>query len=255
MKLRTRLSLAIAALLLAAAGCGGSAATDERAGTGALDVFAASSLTGSFTELGKQFEARHPRANVKFNFGASSALAGQLAAGAPADVVALAAETEMKRLSDADLVGPAKVVATNRLAILVAKGNPEAIRSLADLARPGLTVVLCAGEVPCGALAAQALDRAGVAAQPKSYEANVKAVVSRVTLGEADAAMVYETDVRAAGAKVEGVELAPEQNLTTSYPVAPVKRSPNPRGAEAFISFVLSEAGQRILADAGFGTP
>jgi len=252
----------MAVVLLAGAACGSAAkkeaATDRAvpARPGALTVFAAASLTESFTELGKQFEARHPKAKVTFNFGASSALAGQVTAGAPADVVAMAAESDMKRLAEAGLVGPSKVFATNRLAILVAKGNPKAVRSLTDLAQPGLTVVLCAVEVPCGALAAQVLARAGVAVQPKSYEGNVKAVVSRVTLGEADAGVVYETDVRAAHAKADGVALSAEQNLTTSYPIAALKRSEHDsRRAEAFISFVLSATGQRILADAGFGPP
>ena len=255
---RRVLGLCLAWLLLAGTACGSGSGDGGAAPArnGALTVFATSSLTGSFTELGRQFEAKHPRAKLTFNFAATPALVSQISAGAPADVVALAAESEMKRLADGGLVGPSRVFATNRLAILVPEGNPQRIRSLADLARPGTAVVLCAVEVPCGALAAEALNRAGVAVRPRSYEANVKAVVSRVSMGEADAGVVYETEVKEAGSKADGVKLPPEQNVTTSYPIAPVKRpANNPRRADAFISFVLSEAGQRILVEAGFGPP
>lgn len=264
MRARRLLGVCLVAVLTAAA-CGASESnsTSSRAagpggnasGNGALTVFAASSLTEPFTELGTRFEAVHRRARVTFNFGASSALAHQVAGGAPADVVATADEASMETLVAEDLVVAPKVLARNRLAILVAEGNPKSIDSLDDLARPGLALVLCAPEVPCGVLARKVLSRAGVNAAPKSYEANVKAVVSRVTLGEADAGIVYATDVKAAGGKAEGVEVPQAQNLTTSYLVAAREAGPNRRRAEVFIAFLLSDAGQRVLAEAGFESP
>ncbi|MBW3614865.1 MAG: molybdate ABC transporter substrate-binding protein [Actinobacteria bacterium] len=242
-----RLSCAAAAVVLLAPACGSSGGPPRRAFT----VFAAASLTDAFTALARRYEAAHPPAKVAFNFAASSSLAAQLRAGAPADVVATADEAIMARLVAEGLAESPEVFAKNRLALVVAEGNPKAIRSLRDLARPGLTFVACAVEVPCGALGGRVLHHAGVTAPPQSYEANVKAVVSRVLLGEADAGIVYVSDVRRPPAGTTGIEIR-EFNPTTSYPIAAVAASPEAAQAGAFISFVLSQEGQRVLSAAGF---
>lgn len=241
---------AAAAALLVAGACAGPAP-----GTATITVLAAASLTDAFTTMGQRWEAAHPGTRVVFSFAGSSSLVEQVLAGAPADVVATADEATMERLASRQLVETPAVFATNRLAIVVASGNPSGITSVSDLGRPDLTLVLCAVEVPCGALAARMLDQAGVDARPRSYEANVKAVVSRVALGEADAGIVYATDVRAGGARLAGVDVPPGQNVTTSYLVAAVKAGRSRSGARSLISFVLSEDGRRVLAGAGFGSP
>lgn len=246
---RLRLAGTGAALLLLAACSAESKPSDT------LTVFAASSLTDAFGELGRRFEAAHPGAEVRFSFGASSALVDQIRNGAPAHVVATADEASMQPLVAAGLATDAKVFARNRLAVLVPTGNPEKIGALSDLARPGLTVVLCAVEVPCGRLAGQAFDRARVKVTPKSYEANVKAVVSKVALGEADAGVVYVTDVQAAGDKVEGVDIPAEHNVATAYSLARVQKTVNPAMADAFVAFVLSDRGRQALAAFGFDAP
>jgi molybdate transport system substrate-binding protein len=215
-------------------------------------VFAASSLTEAFNELGTAFEAANAGAKVTFNFGASSTLVQQIAGGAPADVLATADEPTMQQAVKAATVTEPSVFARNRLSILVAKGNPKGIRSLADLARPGLIVVLCAAEVPCGRFGAQALGKAGVTVTPRSLEPNVKGVQSKVTLGEADAGIVYVTDVKTAGDKAEGVAIPDAQNVVAAYPIVTVRASGNPALAAAFVAYVRSEAGRQALANAGF---
>ena len=236
--------------MLVAGACAGPAP-----GTATITVLAAASLTDAFTTMGQRWEAAHPGTRVVLSFGGSSSLAEQVRAGAPADVVATADEATMARLAARRLVETPQVFATNRLAILVADGNPLGVTSLSDLGRPDVALVLCAVEVPCGALAARMLDRAGVDARPRSYEANVKAVVSRVALGEADAGIVYATDARAGGAGVSGVDIPPGQNVTTSYLVAAVKAGRSRSSARSLVSFVLSEDGRRVLAGAGFSAP
>ncbi len=219
---------------------------------GSITVLAASSLTDAFNEMGRQFQAAHPGIAISFSFGASSTLAQQLNAGAPADVLATADEPTMQVAVTGGSVTTPTVFAHNRLSILVAKGNPNNVRTLADLARPGLIVVLCAAEVPCGRFGRQALDKAGVKVTPKSLEANVRGVVSKVTLGEADAGIVYVTDVRVAGSTAEGVSIPNEQNVLATYPIATVKTAKNARLAEAFVAYVRSPDGRQILAKAGF---
>lgn len=253
----SRLSVALLVLSILVA-CGrsesaqGPGGSGEGALSGTVEVFAAASLTESFTAIGRRFEAAHPGARVSFNFGASSALAHQIRNGAPADVLATADEVSMHEVLDARLARPPRVFARNRLAVLVAKGNPKRIGSLPDLARPGLTLVLCAPEVPCGRMAADALAVAGVAARPRSFEPNVKAVASKVVLGEADAGIVYATDVRAVAGKAEGVDIPAEHNTVTSYPIAVLHGARNGRLGEAFVDFVLSDAGREVLSRAGF---
>lgn len=252
------LSLLLAATLLA--GCGGDAgeAADSPAPAGAnrlrgsLTVLAASSLTEAFDEIGKRFEAAHPEVNVTFSYDASSALVQQVVSGAPADVLATADEVTMQQAVSGSAVDAPAVFARNRLAIVVRAGNPEGVRGLADLARSDLLVVLCAEQVPCGRFSNQVLERAGVRAQPRSFEANVKGVVAKVVLGEADAGIAYVTDARAAGRQVEAVPIPDAQNVVAAYPLAVVKDAPNRTAAAAFVDYVRSSEGQSVLETFGF---
>ena len=267
---RLRWLVALLALVaFVAAGCGGdddSATTASTTSTtstsadslsGDLHVFAAASLTEAFTQLGKDFESAHPNVKVTFSFAASSALAQQVNDGAPADVFVSADESNMKKVTDAGNAADAKTIARNRLAIVVGTGNPKHITGLADLAKSGVVFVLCAPEVPCGKFGAAALAKANVAAKPASLEENVKAVVSKVTLGEADAGIVYVTDVKAAGDKAQGVDIdiAGDPSLEAVYPIAITKQDANAGAARAWIDFVLSAKGQSTLASFGFLAP
>jgi molybdate transport system substrate-binding protein len=223
--------------------------------TGTITVFAASSLSGAFTTIGADFEKSHPGTMVKFSFAGSSSLAAQIQQGAIGDVFASADQPNMQRLVDAGLTAESpQVFARNALEIVVGKGNPKHITSLADLARSGFVVVLCAPAVPCGRYAAQALQKAGVAAKPASLEADVKAVLGKVALGEADAGIVYVTDVKAAGAGVDGVAIPPALNVVADYPIALLKDSQNSALARAFVGYVLAD-GRRILTQYGFTNP
>ncbi len=249
-------------LALALAACGGapSAAASPAATAdtvaGAVNVFAAASLGAAFKDAGAAFQARHPKASVQFNFAGSAALATQIGQGAPADVFASADMPNMQKAVDAGSVsGEARSFAANKLQIVVAPGNPKAIKGLADLGNPSTVVVLCAPAVPCGNYAGQALAKAGVKVTPRSQEQDVSAVVSKVALGEADAGIVYVTDVRAAASKVQGVDILDDQNVLATYPVAVVKGGANPAGGRAFIDFLLAPAGQGILANYGFSKP
>lgn len=219
-----------------------------------MEVLAAASLTEPFTELARQFEAARPGRDIRLGFAASSTLAGQIEAGAPADVVVSADEETMRRLVDAGHATRAGVAARNRLQVAVAPGNPLGLSGLADLARPGLVVVVCAPAVPCGRLAAGALRRAGVTVAPAAHESNVKGVLSRVVLGEADAGVVYATDVAAARGRVAGVDLGipDDPELQASYPVALTARGRDRGAAGAFVDLVLSPTGRRTLARHGF---
>jgi molybdate transport system substrate-binding protein len=247
---------AAALMVVLAAACGGrsggSAGAERVRGT--ITVLAAASLQEPFTALGRRFEDQHAGTTVRFSFDASSTLARQVEAGAPADVLATADQPSMVPVAEAGLVSTPAVFARNRLAILVARGNPEGVVGLADLDRPGLDVVLCAPEVPCGRLAGEVLDRAGVTVQPRSLDPNVKGVMTKVTLGEADAGIVYATDVRAAAGKADGIEIPPAQNVVARCPVATVRAAPNPAAAARFVELVRSEEGRRVLAGAGFET-
>ena len=247
---------AAALVVVLAAACGGRSGGSAGAARvrGTITVLAAASLQEPFTTLGRRFEDQHAGTMVRFSFDASSTLARQVEAGAPADVLATADEPSMAPVAEAGLVSTPAVFARNRLAILVARGNPEGVMGLADLDRPGLDVVLCAPEVPCGRLAGEVLDRAGVAVRPRSLDPNATAVMTKVTLGEADAGIVYATDVRAAGGKADGIEIPPAQNVVARCPVATVRAAPNPGAAARFVELVRSEEGRRVLAGAGFET-
>jgi molybdate transport system substrate-binding protein len=256
----SRLVVVFLALLgLVTAACGSdnsSSGATTVAVTGDITVFAAASLTDAFKAAGDAFTKAHPDAHVTFSFDASSALVTQITQGAPADVFASADMTNMDKLTAASLNGETPVVfATNVLAVIVPKGNPKAITGVADLAQPDLKVVLCAAEVPCGKYAQQILTTAKVAVTPVSLEQNVKGVVTKVTSGEADAGIVYTTDVQAAGAAAEGVAIPADINVVATYPIASLKTSKNPAVDQAFIAFLTGSGGQAILATYGFKTP
>jgi molybdate transport system substrate-binding protein len=238
-------------LVALAAGCAPSSYEGDNA---ELVVFAASSLTDPFTEIGQLFEDSHPGVRITLNFLASSDLAAQIEQGAPADVFASADEANMQRVIDAGLVaGPPEAFARNALQIIVPSGNPGEVHSLFDLENPDLVVVLCAEECPAGRYAAEVFDKAGVQVSPDSLEAEVKAVASRVELGEADAAIVYVTDVLAAGDDVEGIEIPARYNVTATYSIARLVEAPE--GAQAFIDVVLSPEGRAVLEQHGFLVP
>ena len=225
--------------------------------SGDVTVFAAASLTAAFTEIGDAFMTANPDAKVTFNFAASSELVTQInEGGAPADVLASADQSNMTKLTDAGNNGSdPQVFATNLLEIIVEPGNPKKITGVADLANNDLITVVCAPEVPCGKYAQQIFDNAGVTVTPDSLEENVKAVVTKVTAGEADAGIVYKTDVTAAGDKAAGVEIPADINVLAEYPIAVTKDAPNAAAGQAFIDFVLSEQGQKILDSYGFAPP
>ncbi len=224
--------------------------------TGEVVVFAAASLTGAFTDLGGAFTAANPDASVIFNFAASSELAAQIIEGAPVDVYASADLNNMTKLTDAGADAADPVVFANNLSeIVVAPGNPLGIAGVEDLGNEALILVVCAPEVPCGAYASQIFDNVGIAPTPDSYEENVRAVLTKVTLGEADAGIVYATDVTAAADDADGVEIPADVNVVAEYPIAVTVEAPNPDGAQAFIDFVLGDAGQAILAHYGFSSP
>lgn len=216
-----------------------------------VTVFAAASLTASFTAIETAFEAVHPDIDVVFNLAASSELAAQITEGAPADVFASADTKNMDKVADMIDGGPV-TFATNRLQIITEPGNPLGISGLADLADPAVLFVTSAPEVPIGAYTADVLARAGVDVKPVSLEESVKGIVTKVTTGEADAGIVYATDVIAAGPAASGVDIADDFNVVASYPVARLTSSD---AAAKFIAFLTSPEGQAILEDFGFGAP
>ena len=219
-------------------------------------MFAASSLTEAFTEMGTAFKTDNLDATVTFNFAGSGDLVTQIGQGAPADVFVSADDTNMKKLTDAgENAGTPVAVARNSMEILVEKGNPKAIATVADLAKPDTIVVLCAETVPCGKNAAAVLANAGVTVTPASLEDKVKGVVTKVSAGEADAGIVFVTDVNSAGDGAEGVKIPDDINVISNYPMVVTKEATNAEAAQAFIDFVASDAGQAILAKYGFLTP
>jgi molybdate transport system substrate-binding protein len=253
---RIRSVLAASLLLLSGCGAGSSPAGGPASGagvTGTVTVFAAASLTESFTKIGKDFEAGNPGAKVTFNFAGSSALATQINQGAPADVFASAAPANMKSVTDAgNADGTPTTFVKNQLVIAVPEGNPKGVTGLADLARPGVKVALCAGQVPCGAAAKKALAAANVKLTPVTLEQDVKSALSKVKLGEVDAALVYRTDAKAATGDVEGVEFPESAGAVNEYPIVLLKNAPNKAAAQAFIAYVRSGKGTAVLTAAGF---
>lgn len=238
----------------ALAGCG---ATDGAATRGGqVTVFAAASLTDAFGDIAAAFETANPGLTVAFNFAGSQQLAGQIVEGAPADVFASASPAQTDVVVAAGLAAHEPVdFAGNRLEIAVEPGNPLLITGLADLDRDDIVLVLAAPEVPAGHYAAEALTAAGVEVHPASLDNDVRAALAKVELGEADAAVVYRSDIDAAGEGVEGVTIPEDQNVVATYPVTVLTAARNADAAEAFVAFVMSAAGQQILRDHGFAGP
>ncbi|MEV6773568.1 molybdate ABC transporter substrate-binding protein [Nocardia sp. NPDC051030] len=257
MRMIRALSVGAAALVaVSVAGCGSDDAKSAPAGdklSGTVTVFAAASLTETFTMLGKQFEAAHPGVKVVYSFGASSALAEQIKQGAPADVFASAAPKNMQQVVDAgDITGSPATFVHNRLEIAVPKGNPGHVTGLADFGKAEPKIALCAEQVPCGAAAKTVFETAGITPQPDTREQDVKAVLTKVTLGEVDAALVYKTDVKAAGDKVEGIEFPESAKAVNDYPIAPLAKAPNAAAATAFVDFIKSDQAKTVFTQAGF---
>ncbi|WP_375389615.1 molybdate ABC transporter substrate-binding protein [uncultured Amnibacterium sp.] len=262
---RPPVALAVAALsVLALAGCAQdlpaeSAAPSASASatptlSGSITVDAAASLNGTFTALGTSFKQEHPGVEITFNFGGSSALAAAIVSGSTVDVFAAASTKTMQTVSDASLTAADPVViARNKLEIAVPPGNPGKITGLKDFADAGRTIVVCAKEVPCGAAATSVFDIAKITAKPDSYEPDVTSVLTKVEGNDADAGLVYVTDVQAAGDKVQGIPFDEADQAITDYPIAALKDSKNAALADAWIAYV--QAHEADLQAAGFLAP
>ena len=251
-------TMAAALLVAATAACGGGGDDDASSGGGdtTLTVFAAASLTDSFEEIADDFEEANDGVEVELNFAGSSDLVAQIQSGAPADVFASADEANMDKLTADDLNGSDPLLfATNTLEIATPPDNPAGVRTLQDLAKPGLNLVVCAPEVPCGAATQTVAQEAGLTLEPVSEEQSVTDVLAKVTSGEADAGLVYVTDVIAAGDDVEGIEFPESESVVNYYPIATVQDSQSADLAQDFVDFVVGDEGQRVLGDAGFGAP
>jgi molybdate transport system substrate-binding protein len=247
--------LAFVALAVTAAPAGAANKATKLSGT--ITVSAASSLTEAFTKLGTDFEKANPGTTVSFNFAASSALVTQIQGGAPADAFASADGTTMQKLvSGGEVTAEPTVFAANALTIVTKPGNPKKIKSLGDLAKVG-TISLCADTVPCGKYAQQALSLAGVAVPTDRITkgADVKATLAAVSAGDADAALVYATDAKAAGTTVQAVRIPAWLNVYAIYPIAPLASSTNAALAEAWVQYTVSPAGQKTLRSFGFLPP
>ncbi len=259
-RLRSRRWLiACSAVMLGLTGCGRGDGTQgalpESDGTGDITVFAAASLTEAFTEIGKNFESTHPGMTVRFNFAGSSTLAQQIVRGAPAGVFASANPAQMRKVVDAGRVvdGPT-VFVRNSLQIVVPAGNPANVTGLADFGKEDLAIAICAEQVPCGAASREAFEAAGVTPAADTLEQDVKGVLTKVALGEADAGLVYRTDVSSAGGDVAGIDFREADQAVNDYPIAALTDAPNPAAALIFLDYVRSSHGRRVLAESGFVT-
>jgi molybdate transport system substrate-binding protein len=262
MKNRTvALALSLAATL-ALAGCGSGDDPGSSSGgssgkeTGTLTVLGAASLTEAFTTLAKDFEADHPGVKVKLSFDSSATLAEQVTQGAPADVLATADQDTMQTVVDAKAAeGDPEVFATNHLQMVVPPSNPAGITQFSDLDKLGVKYVVCVDTAPCGKLAVKVLDATGITAKPVSEEVDVKAVLSKVELDEADAGLVYATDAVAGGDKVEAIDVPTTNENLNTYPIAVLADAKKPQLAQDWVDLVTGSQGQQVLADAGFGKP
>lgn len=263
---RSVLTLTLVAIMVMVAGChaGSSHSGSTSSGTstpsntpkGTITVLAAASLTGSFNKIGKRFEKRHPGVDVKFSYGSSATLATQVKEGAPADVFASANEKTMTMITDRGLnAGKPATFVTNKLEIAVPKGNPGKITGLDDFASRHKRTALCAKQVPCGTAAQKVFKKAHITPHPDSYEQDVKATLRKVEQNEVDAALVYQTDVVAGGDKVAGLSFDEADHAVNTYPITVVKNTENAKTARAFVDYVRSHAGRRVLSRAGFGQP
>jgi molybdate transport system substrate-binding protein len=258
-----RFTLVIAALAaVVVAGCSSSSSSSpsssnssSSSATGTITVFAAASLTGAFTQLGKQFEAAHKGDTVKFSFGPSSGLATQITSGAPADVFASASPGTMRDVVSAGDASSPQNFARNTAEVAVPPNNPAKVKSVNDLAKKSVKVALCQPQVPCGEVAAEVFKNVGITVKPVTLQPDVKSVLTQVETGNVDAGMVYVTDVMAAGSKVTGVAIPASDNASTLYPIATIKDSKHQSEAQAFMNYVLSPTGQQVLTAAGFEQP
>lgn len=249
-----------AAAVVLLAGC---AAPDPEAGeaarpdalSGTVTILAAASLTESLEELAAAFEEAHPDVDVVISSGGSSALAEQILSGSPADVFFSANEATMATVTDAGLTVEPEVLLTNVLEIAVPPGNPGDVSGLEDFANPALTIALCDPAVPCGSAAVKLLQAVGITPSPDTLEDDVTAALTKVALGEVDAALVYVTDVIAAAGDVGGIEIPEASTVVNRYPISLLSEAPNAGAAQAFIDFVRSADGIQVFTDAGFGTP
>ncbi len=250
------LSLMVTGVLLLA-GCSPGSGETRRTGaiSGEVTVFAAASLTESFTQLGRQFESAHPGVRVIFNFGPSSGLAAQVNAGAPADVFASASAQNMDQVVSAGGASEVRTFARYVMQVVVPAANPGKVTTLADLARPGVTVAVCQPAVPCGVGAARVFANAKLTVRPVSQEADVKGVLTKVRLGEVDAGLVYVTDVVTSGGAVSGIAIPAQLNASTAYPLTVTERAANPAAGQAFADYVLSSVGTAVLVANGFEKP
>ena len=261
--MRTGLALAAMAVTLIVTACRSSTPAAAPTGTsgaptvtGNINVFAAASLTEAFKQIATGFQAANPGAKVTYNFAGSSTLATQINQGAPADVFASAAPANMQTVTDAGNGAVTPVVfVRNQLVIAVPKGNPKGIKGLNDLTKSGVKVALCAEQVPCGAAAKTALAAANVPITPVTLEQDVKAALSKVKLGEVDAALVYRTDAKAAPSDVDGIEFSESAGAINDYPIVVLKAAPNKPAATAFVAYVRSDKGKAVLNTAGFQAP
>ncbi|HMH57955.1 MAG TPA: molybdate ABC transporter substrate-binding protein [Galbitalea sp.] len=245
--------------VLVLAGCSSAASAkspvpkDSASVTGSITVDAASSLTGTFDTVAAKFEKKYPGTHVTFNYGGSGALAAAIVAGAPVDVFAAASRATMEIVTKANLAkGTPQTFVRNQLEIAVPAGNPGKITGLDDFADASKKIALCDPAQPCGAAAAAVFTAEKITARPDTLEPDVKSALTKVTLGEVDAAMVYHTDVVAAGSKVQGIPFPQSADFIVSYPIASVSGSVHAKVAAAFVRFVLGDQAQGVLTDAGF---
>ena len=246
--------LAVVVCVAVAAGTTGCSGDEPDAKV--LRVYAAASLKQAFTEIGATFEEKNPGGTVEFNFAGSSDLVTQLQQGAPADIFASADTKNIDKATNDKLVaGEPTLFASNTLQIAVPPKNPKGINSLADLTKPGLKVVICAPQVPCGSATKTVEKAANVTLKPASEESSVTDVLNKVTAGEADAGLIYRTDVAGADGKVDGVDFPQSSEAVNKYPIAALNSSKQADLAKQFIALVTGTAGQKVLADAGFAKP
>jgi molybdate transport system substrate-binding protein len=244
----------VVALGLAACSSSNKAASASLSGT--VVVFAASSLKATFTTLATNFEQANPGVKIVPSYGGSDTIAAQITQGAPVDVFAAASTTTMGTVIKAgDGVGTPAVFAKNELEIAVSASNPDHIANLADATKSGVKLALCAATVPCGAAATKAFAAAKLTPHPVTLEQDVASVLTKVELGEVDAGIVYQTDVKSAGSKVAGVNFPEAASAINTYPIVAVKTGKNRSAAQAFVNYVVSAAGQQIVQAAGFQQP
>lgn len=250
---QSKLFASAVVLTLALSACGSS---DTAAESQTIMVFAAASLKSAFTAIGEQFKTDNPGTEVEFSFAGSSDLVTQLTQGAQADVFASADTKNMDKAAQADLLeGDPVNFASNTLTIAVAPGNPKQVKSFQDLTKPGLTVVVCAPQVPCGSATQKVEEATAVDIKPVSEESSVSDVLNKVTTGQADAGLVYVTDATGAGDKVTAVPFPESADAANTYPIATLKSSKHQDLARKFVEAVTGEGGQKTVQAAGFAKP